>query len=517
MAATQTVYQAPQSRNSIKTITSGGRHGVVTLFGYGITVHVDRGHLILEDGIGTARREARFPRVGHGLRRLVVIGADGSVSLAALRWLADQNAAFVMLDRDGSVLATIGPVRPSDARLRRSQSLAYQSGVALRIAKELISQKLAAQEQLVREKLCDSSAADTIAQALAAVTTAVAIPSIRQFEAQAAQAYWSAWRMVPVVFPQREARRVPDHWRGFGIRKSPLTGSPRLAVNPPNAMLNYLYALLESESRLALAALGLDPGIGVLHVDTQARDSLACDLMEPIRPQVDAYLLDWIGREPLRREWFFEQRDGTCRLMGSFAVRLSETAPTWGRAVAPVAEWISRTLWSTIPKHARQLYPATRLTESCRRQAKGGPSSLPAEPAPRPPRICRTCGAALKRGRSFCAPCAVAVSRQGLIDAARLGRVATHSQKAEALRAAAQRRHAAARYAWRPSDQPAWLNEETYLRKILPRLAGVTVPAISSALGISKPYATDIRAGRRRPHPRHWQALAQLVARRLTF
>jgi len=24
---------------------------------------------------------------------------------------------------------------------------------------------------------------------------------------------------------------------------------------------------------------------------------------------MDAYLLDWIAREPLRREWFFEQRD----------------------------------------------------------------------------------------------------------------------------------------------------------------------------------------------------------------
>ena len=61
------------------------RRGVVTLFGYGITVRVDRGHLILEDGIGAARRQARFPRVGHGLQRLVVIGADGMVSLAALR------------------------------------------------------------------------------------------------------------------------------------------------------------------------------------------------------------------------------------------------------------------------------------------------------------------------------------------------------------------------------------------------------------------------------------------------
>ena len=31
------------------------------------------------------------------------------------------------------------------------------------------------------------------------------------------------------------------------------------------------------------------------------------------------YALDWITREPLRREWFLEQRSGTCRLMESFA------------------------------------------------------------------------------------------------------------------------------------------------------------------------------------------------------
>src|SRR6266851_5220487 len=94
------------------------QNGVVTLFGYGIQVRVDRGHLMLRDGIGADRRHARFPRVGHGLKRLVVIGSDGMVSLSALRWLADQDAAFVMLDRDGSVLATTGPVRSSDVRLR---------------------------------------------------------------------------------------------------------------------------------------------------------------------------------------------------------------------------------------------------------------------------------------------------------------------------------------------------------------------------------------------------------------
>src|SRR5262249_37453327 len=110
-----------------------GRHGVVTLSGYGINVRVERGHLLIEDGIASDRRQVRFPRVAHGLRRLVVIGSDGLVSLSALRWLADQKAAFVMLERDGSVLATTGPVRSSDARLRRAQSLAGQSGIAIKI------------------------------------------------------------------------------------------------------------------------------------------------------------------------------------------------------------------------------------------------------------------------------------------------------------------------------------------------------------------------------------------------
>ncbi len=194
--------------------------------------------------------------------------------------------------------------------------------------------------------------------------------------------------------------------------------------------------------------------------------------MEPVRPQVDAYVLDWIRRRPLRREWFFERRDGTCRLMGSFAVRLSETAPTWAHAIAPLAESVSRTLWSTIRKPARQLSPATRLTQHRRRQAKGGSSSLPAEPAPRPPAVCRVCGAPIRFRRTYCASCAVIVSKEALVKAARLGRVAAHSREAKARHAETQRRHAAAKRAWQASSLPPWLDEEAYLRRIQPRLAG---------------------------------------------
>lgn len=69
-------------------------------------------------------------------------------------------------------------------------------------------------------------------------------------------------------------------------------------------------------------------------------------LMEPIRAEVDAFVLDWIRREPLRRADFFEAGEGNCRLMSSLCRKLSETAPVWSRLVAPLAEYVARTLWA---------------------------------------------------------------------------------------------------------------------------------------------------------------------------
>ena len=486
------------------------RHGVITLFGYGISVRVDRGHLFVEDGIGAVRRSARFPRVGHGLRRLVTIGTDGMVSLAALRWLADQEAGFVMLDRVGKVVATTGPVRPSDARLRRAQSLAHQSGIALSIARELISKKLVNQQRTVLKYFANSSAALAIVAARNLLAAAVTPDDLRIPESRGALAYWSAWRELPIVFPNADIRRVPSHWLVFGSRMSPLTHSPRLAVNPANAMLNYLYAVLESESLLALSALGLDPGLGVMHADTRNRNSLAHDLMEPVRPQVDAFLLDWLKQSPLRREWFLEERDGNCRLMSSLANRLSETAITWRRAIAPFAEGIARALLPPISGSGRRPGPATRLTQSRKREAKGIHIQLSQRRVVSLPVSCRMCGVPIKTGQKYCGKCASEASRHNIRKAAVLGRRNTHSPQAQARRAETQCRQNAAIKAWNPADKPSWLDQKAYRERILPLLSKVRVPTLMSALSISEPYALRIRSGNCIPHPRHWMPLGRM-------
>jgi hypothetical protein len=312
------------------------------------------------------------------------------------------------------------------------------------------------------------------------------------------------------MFPKADLPRVPAHWRTFDTRKSPLSGSQRLAANPANAILNYLYAVLESETRLALAALGLDPGLGFWHVDTPARDSLACDLMEPVRPQVDAFLVDWITREPLKRAWFLEQRDGNCRLMSALAIELSQTARMWSQAVAPFAEWVARTLWSNSRKPNDQVAPPTRLTQRHKREARGARSFPTIECAPRGQHLCRGCGKSIGTEHTYCVSCARDGSKARMIQAAKIGRLVSHTSEARAKQSATRRRHARACSEWYASDLPAWLTEEVFLKKVQPLLATFSTSKIAAKMGVSRGYAGRVRDGYR-PHPRHWQVLAELV------
>ncbi len=498
MAASHTLPQSHAIRKS----------GVLVLDGFGIRVQVSAGHLFLRDGIGDERRTIRLPRVNHGLKRLVMIGSDGFITLEALRWISDVGAAFVMLDRRGKVLAVTGPVSSSDARLRRAQALALGNGTALRISKELISQKLAGQELLVRDMLHDSGAGDAIARFRAELPSTENIESVRLIEAQAAKLYWQAWSDVPVRWPRKDERRVPEHWQRFGSRISPLTHSPRLAANPPNALLNFLYSILEAEARLSAVAMGLDPGIGFLHVDTPFRDSLACDLMEVCRPRCDAFVLDWLQREPLRKSDFWEDRNGNCRLVSALAIRLSETADTWRKLVAPVAEYVAQELWSSISKPTSRLGQqllASRLTQAHRRAVKG--SGVPAVNQPKPEHVCSDCGIKIRTAKKLCSKCAKRATPKNF----RAGRKMAQRPEHLAKRAETMRTHKRAIQGWKPSALPAWLTRDTYVKRVVPALASVAKSQIRSVLGVSEPYSSAIQAGKRVPHPRHWQLLAQLV------
>lgn len=500
------------------------RKGTVVLRGYGLRIAVERGHLAVSDGVGPDRRSERLARAMCGLTRLVVLGHAGTVSLEALRWLHDVGAAFVQLGADGEVIAATGPTGLDDARLRRAQALAWGSDAGISLARSLLRDKLLGQRALLDRLPGGEGAVPAIDRCLEQIDSAHTVGQLRQLEAQAAAAYWGAWSTVPVRFATRDAGRVPVQWISFGTRTSPLTGSPRTASNPANALLNYTYALLEAETRLACLAVGLDPGMGVLHADQKSRDSFALDLMEPVRPRVDALVLDLLERRSFAAAELFETRQGNCRLMPALTVPLAEMLPQLRRWVAPVVERTAAALMrsATTGGAAVPTMP-TLLTESNRSAGRDAVRTRPASPE-RPaelalPNACRTCGVVLEDGgRRHCDACLPEVkSRIGeeirtpaLAALERLragGRDPGHGGQAAVKRAATLAARQAANRAWDALPHPE-LDGVDFARDIWPWLQGLPVRQLANATGLSVIYCSHIRSGAKVPHPRHWIPLS---------
>ncbi len=377
--------------------------GVLVSSGYGLSIRVWRGRLRIDDGVGQQRRSFLLNRATAGLERLVVLGHTGSISLDAIRWLADIGAAYLQIDADGRVLAAFGRQGTDRPALRRAQALATVRPAGLAIARDLIAEKLRGQLEtlrLVGHQVPRDGARAEVEGALARLGDARDIDAVRLAEAQGAAAYWQAWSGVPVRYAGRDAEQVPLHWRTFGSRSSPLTGGPRLAANPANALLNYLYAILEGEATIAARIVGLDPGLGVLHADQQNRDSLAADLMEPTRPLVDKYALDLLTGRTFAARGFFETRQGICRVVAPLTHELGETATDWGRLVGRVAEDVARTLDAPRPESTVLPTPITGRRRSAARPV--GARAAAAPQVTRPAHACLWCGRSLRGQRQTC-------------------------------------------------------------------------------------------------------------------
>jgi CRISPR-associated protein Cas1 len=477
--------------------------------GYAISVHVSRGRLIVEDGVGRERRRSEYGRTDR-LSRLVIHGSTGSVTLDAVRWLTATGAALVHLDHAGELQATTAAVGSDNPALRRAQALAAGGSVGLTITREILSAKIDGQREVAGT--LDADAASALERHRADLDVCKALDELRSVEAHAALVYWAAWRGVQARFATRDAARLPVHWTGFTQRVSVLTGTPRVATDPICAILNYLYAVLEAESRIALVAVGLDPGIGILHTDQRARDSLALDLMEAARPAVDAYVLDLLGQRPLSLKDVHEAATGQCRLLPRLTRELAVTGPTWAEHLGPRAEMMAREL----SDHAGIARPPTLLTGAARRQARPASdhtrSSTSAKPIIRTSK-CAECGATIPRGQKRCRRCHTTANAERLRvqqanEAARRRAYGQHPSQEPAVRERIARRQ---RDQWqaRRSNQPAsgfTGKPSEFRRLILPRLSGLAPRELARETGLSPGYCAQVRDGRRVPHVRHWAA-----------
>jgi CRISPR-associated endonuclease Cas1 len=480
-------------------------NGVLVLTGYGLDIRVERGQLQVRDGIGRHRREGRIHRATGRLRRLVVIGHTGAITLDAIRWLADVGAGYLQIDQDGRVLAAFGPQGTDRPMLRRAQAHGLDAPIGIEIARELLARKLRNQADtlsvLAEQIEVDPGIAVAIGNLAEALGYAGDVPGLRLIEARAALAYWGAWSSLPVRFARRDQDKVADHWRMFGSRTSALTGGPRLATNPANAILNYLYAILEAEASIAARVVGLDPGLGVIHADQLNRDSLSADLMEPVRPLVDRFAIELLAGRRFARRDFFETREGVCRLMSSYARELAASSPDWHRLVGGVAEDVARRLEGRTQERRPMPTPITGRSRSAGRGLAARVSSIElphAETA-----TCTQCGGTTPAGRRTCSErcraeaeeAAAGLFRAGGPPMTEAGRHRLSVKSANLIHRARE---------WQRVN--GMRKPEEFRESVYPLLGNVPIRALARRTGLSLAYCRQIKRGQVVPHPMWWDA-----------
>jgi CRISPR-associated endonuclease Cas1 len=451
----------------------------------------------------------------------------------------------VQIDADGNVIIAAGAMGFDDVHVRRAQALAFGHPVGVGIARDLLRQKLAGQAQVLDRLRQADVARASVLTAAEQLDRAKTVDELRLTEAQAAAAYWEAWSHVTVRFAKKDLAKVPEHWRIFATRKSPVSGTARRAAIPANSLINYLYAILEAEARIAALTLGLDPGMGMLHVDHRNRNSLACDLMEVVRPQVDAWALDLLERRTFSVKDFFETRQGDCRVLPPMTAVLAETAPQWAKLIAPVAETVAKKLMDAYPELVERRSEPAQISKIPSRQTPAVPTPLTQanrsagrgqhrtqerkEPEKSTARklvhTCIGCGSELTEARStYCASCLVerreeyvpdflVAGPEALAKLRAAGQDPAHGDEAAAKRAAHIRNRAVALAEWKESRAQTGdsIREIDFARDILPSIREVSLSALMKVTGLSLRYCWLIKTGQKVPHPRHWEVLLKVA------
>ena len=243
------------------------------------------------------------------LKRVVIMG-NITIDASVLHRLADNDISVLFLSgKRGRFCGMLHGRLHNNGLLRvRQYEKCIEKGddannsFPVRFSTDIVLRKIKAQADLLREamnaradlRLPLKTAVDTLEKVIDSInnlsvnTLPKVIDTIRGYEGGASAVYFAAYTKL---FPDslnftKRTRRPPE--------------------DPVNALLSLCYTLLHYEMVREAEVIGLDPTIGFYHQFEYGRESLACDLVEVFRPEVDRFV--W----KIFRERIFAERDFSC-------------------------------------------------------------------------------------------------------------------------------------------------------------------------------------------------------------
>lgn len=275
------------------------------------SLYLDRKNLGIKlDGQALALYEdgARKGSVPLHLLDRVVLRGNVQLESRVLGALSERNIGLLVLSgRNTEATAMLASRAHSDSTRRLGQ---YRTSmdVDLRtpLARWLVLVKVRAQLRLLKRAMAGrpdlrhplTGASQTLSGIIGQLRQeqlAISLDSLRGFEGAAAAAYFGCFTQLfapSLNFTGRNKRPPPD---------------------PVNACLSLGYTLLHYDAVRACHIVGLDSMLGFYHDLSFGRESLACDLMEPLRPQMDAWVWQLFRERELRLEHFSDD-NGRCLL-----------------------------------------------------------------------------------------------------------------------------------------------------------------------------------------------------------
>jgi len=176
----------------------------------------------------------------------------------ALIRLLEKDAVIILCSRDHLPLGLVLQFpNHSEVVWRINEQISATRPLRKRLWKQIVQAKIRAQARNL-----DSNCPQR--RLLLNLIEEVRSGDTTNVEAQAAKVYWPAW------MPDISFRRDPD------------------SHDPLNSMLNYGYAIVRAAIARALVAAGLLPMLGIHHSNRANAFCLADDLLEPLRPLVEA-------------------------------------------------------------------------------------------------------------------------------------------------------------------------------------------------------------------------------------
>lgn len=302
------------------------------LTGQGVSIRVDRGALLVRDGLTHYPQgvtEHRFFKGSLDLpERIVLLDGSGSLTLDALDWLEAEGVTLIRLKWNGRFVTAIGSAGSSidTEKLDWQRQTRNDPKARIAFAQELLATKAQNTLETLRGWIPESPKRD---RAIAIIENLKAridagghsrLNDLLGLEGSIASSYFAAWQALPIRWKGTSRNPIPDDWQVIFSRAALRDEKHRnqSATHPVNAMLNYAYGMLMARKQIDAIANGYDVTLGIVH-DKRTRDrgktpSFALDLMEPERPITDRAIIGII------REHTFSPADFTVTHKGTVKV-----------------------------------------------------------------------------------------------------------------------------------------------------------------------------------------------------